>query len=273
MNDQALSGEKVLDKAKQLLIEEFGKRIVSIYALGSLAHGGFSQNVSDVDIGLIILDSLEEKDIEKVSKVTKLTSDSSIILGDRLSIFWGSVSSINSSKGGRFPPLDVLDLIKHGKLLFGEDIRKELTPPTLRTLEISSAEFAIDLLASPERLDELNHPEKIIQKGEKYISKTILFPVRFLHTSSTGEVGQNHLAVEWYLKQENLKEKKLVELGYLLRSSPIKDATQTMKLLKEDLPNLYLEFIRRYKERMHQYGERVIEKKFAEWENLIRSTI
>ncbi len=36
-----------------------GPRLVAAYALGSLAHGGFSPLVSDVDLGLVLTDPIE----------------------------------------------------------------------------------------------------------------------------------------------------------------------------------------------------------------------
>jgi len=44
-----------------------------------------------------------------------------------VSIFWGSITSINGlDDGGRYPPFDRLDLIEHALLLTGEDVRAEL---------------------------------------------------------------------------------------------------------------------------------------------------
>ena len=40
----------VVDGARQAL----GQRLIAAYALGSLAHGGFSAHVSDIDVGLEI---------------------------------------------------------------------------------------------------------------------------------------------------------------------------------------------------------------------------
>ena len=39
-----------------------GSRLIAGYALGSLAHGGFSPLVSDVDLGLILEDPARVKD-------------------------------------------------------------------------------------------------------------------------------------------------------------------------------------------------------------------
>ena len=38
-----------------------GSRLIAAYTLGSLAHGGFSRLVSDVDLGLVLHDPLRPK--------------------------------------------------------------------------------------------------------------------------------------------------------------------------------------------------------------------
>ena len=49
-------GEAVLADAVAAYRAALGTRLAAAYALGSLAHGGFSPLVSDVDLGLIMQD-------------------------------------------------------------------------------------------------------------------------------------------------------------------------------------------------------------------------
>jgi hypothetical protein len=49
-------GEVVLARAVSAYRDALGSRLIAGYALGSLAHGGFSPLVSDVDLGLILPD-------------------------------------------------------------------------------------------------------------------------------------------------------------------------------------------------------------------------
>ena len=55
-------GEAVLAQAVAAYQAALGPRLVAGYALGSLAHGGFSPLVSDVDLGLILQDPPRTKD-------------------------------------------------------------------------------------------------------------------------------------------------------------------------------------------------------------------
>ena len=47
-------GHDVLADAVAAYTQALGERLVAAYALGSLAHGGFSPLVSDVDLALIL---------------------------------------------------------------------------------------------------------------------------------------------------------------------------------------------------------------------------
>jgi hypothetical protein len=47
-------GEDVLARAVAAYEAALGSRLIAGYALGSLAHGGFSPLVSDVDLGLVL---------------------------------------------------------------------------------------------------------------------------------------------------------------------------------------------------------------------------
>src|SRR4051812_40095138 len=89
----------------------FGPRLVAAYALGSLAHGGFSEHVSDVDFGIVLSDPLQGDDAAKIESIATAIQAAGAPLSDRLSIFWGSPATLaGTASGGRFPPVDRLDL-------------------------------------------------------------------------------------------------------------------------------------------------------------------
>src|SRR5690242_13693082 len=126
-----------------------GDRLVSAYALGSLAHGGFSALVSDVDLGLILADPVQSQDGDTIEAIAETQKSSGSVLAARLSVFWGTPATLRGEgAGGRFPPLDRLDLIESGRLLAGVDARTGLARPTADELLINGAEFALDFLAA-----------------------------------------------------------------------------------------------------------------------------
>jgi len=121
---QQASGERVLEGAVRLAADRWGTRLVAAYALGSLAHGGFSVHVSDVDLGLVLSDPLEAQDAPAIEALANTVKAGGAPLAERPSIFWGSLATLSgAATGGRFPPLDRLDLEQWGRLLVGQDIR------------------------------------------------------------------------------------------------------------------------------------------------------
>ncbi|MFQ5683726.1 MAG: nucleotidyltransferase domain-containing protein [Candidatus Binatia bacterium] len=86
---------------------QLGTSLVDVYKVGSLAHGGFSQVYSDIDIGMVLSSPAEPEGINRLIYEAKgLEAD----LGKRLSVFWGNPAH----DWGRLRVLDRLDLLDHG---------------------------------------------------------------------------------------------------------------------------------------------------------------
>ncbi len=179
----------------------FGARLVASYALGSLAHGGFCPLVSDVDVGLV-LEGTDESDAEAVDELRAAVVELGLPLAERLSIFWSSMLALaDGTPAGRFPPLDRLDLARHGRLLSGSDVRAAVLEPTQHDLVVSGARFTVDVLGSVERRQEILDPQLAAGGGPRRASKVALFPVRLLFTRRAGGIGHNDAAVAHYLAQ------------------------------------------------------------------------
>ena len=143
----APEGEAVLARAVSAYQAALGSRLIAGYALGSLAHGGFSPLVSDVDLGLILQDPLRARDRMTIHKVARSLRSGGSALHERLSVFWGTPSTLQGQgRGGRFPPLDRLDLLDYGRLLTGRDARSGVARPEQAELLVAGAEFALGYL-------------------------------------------------------------------------------------------------------------------------------
>lgn len=143
-----VEAEAILSEAVGAYRAAFGERLVAAYALGSVAHGGFSALVSDVDLGLILADPLGSQDGETVEAIAETQKQTGSASAERLSVFWGTPATLHGAgHGGRFPPLDRLDLIENGRPLAGVDARSGLARPTAQELLITGAQFALDFLA------------------------------------------------------------------------------------------------------------------------------
>jgi hypothetical protein len=256
-------GEAVLVRAVSAYRSALGPRLIAAYALGSLAHGGFSPLVSDVDLGLILDDPLRAKDRWTIRAVARSVKAGGSALDQRLSVFWGTPATVQGQRpGGRFPPLDRLDLLDYGRLLTGRDVRAAVARPDHAELLVAGAEFALDYLGArrvgrPGRLrswarprprnanalDEIRTPARLVARGPQRVTKIVLFPVRFLCTAETGRVGTNALAAEQYLASADAPAAALVTAALAWRREWAGDDEATELLSRELIPlyNQYLD--------------------------------
>lgn len=265
--DRQTLGERVLADAVRLAVEIWGARLVAAYALGSLAHGGFSIHVSDVDLGLVLSDPLDAHDAQAIATLANTMKAGGDPLADRLSIFWGSPATLSgAAAGGRFPPLDRLDLNQYGRLLLGQDIRAQFPVPTQRELLVAGASYALQTLSTPEVTAELKNPSTLISAGVRPLTKMVLFPVRFLFTARTGQIGRNAAAVDHFTAHESGPAANLARAALAWRDQPPDPADPTvLALLTQGLVPLYRLFLDDYATRLHDYGEASTARALQEW--------
>ncbi len=247
-----------------------GSRLRAAYALGSLAHGGFSELVSDIDLGLIISDPPLPEDRSMIEVVADAQKSKGSALHERLSVFWGTPTTLRGEReGGRFPPLDRLDLIENGRLLVGsDDARADLPRPSVEELILTGAEFALDYLGAG-ATDEIRSPDILIAHGVRRLTKLVLFPVRFLYTATTGRIGTNHDAATHYLLKGQPVSGELVAtaLGWR-KSQPVDEAAATA-LLRDQMIPLYLHYIADHVTRLDSLGEVELATAFRNWHELL----
>jgi hypothetical protein len=232
-------------------------------------HGGFSALVSDVDLSLILADPLQPSDDETVTALAEGLKAHGSALHQRLSVFWGTALSLRGQlAGGRFPPLDRLDLLEHGRLLTGEEARQDLPRPDPNDLLIGGAEFALDYLGGDDTIDELRHPELLVTRGVRRVTKLVLFPVRFLYTSETGQVGTNDAAVAKYVADGTAPATTLVAAALGWRKAPPADEL-AVSLLSQELISLYLHYIDDHTQRLIALGKSQLASSFSSWRDLL----
>ena len=259
-----------------------GSRLIAGYALGSLAHGGFSPLVSDVDLGLILQDPVRAKDRLTIRAVARSVRAGGPGLHERLSVFWGTPSTLRGQgRGGRFPPLDRLDLLEYGRLLTGQDARSSVARPEQAELLVAGAEFALGYLGGarklPSRLadwarlrlrddnvlNDIRTPSQLVSRGPRRLTKIVLFPVRFLFTAETGQVGTNTLAAGHYLASANAPAATLVTAALAWRIVPPDD--EATALLSRELIPLYVHYIDDHITRLHAVNRHRLAGSFHRW--------
>jgi hypothetical protein len=192
-NDTAI-GWRVAERACAQAVTTLGDRVVSVYAIGSLAHGGFALAVSDVDVAVLV-DRCDQGVPDIVGTIVESTrSELGHGLADRLSIFYGDWTSFSSPPpSARLGAIDRLDLMDNGVLMMGADRRaSDGARPTREALVAETAGFLPYWLTQRRAVDDL------IDAGPRVLTKNVLFPVRFLYTHATGRAGSNDDAVDWY---------------------------------------------------------------------------
>ncbi|OGA47136.1 MAG: hypothetical protein A3F74_27815 [Betaproteobacteria bacterium RIFCSPLOWO2_12_FULL_62_58] len=261
------AGERVLMHAVELARTVWGQRLVAAYALGSLAHGGFSVYVSDLDLGLLLTDPLDEGDAKAVDRLLTEVRAGGAPLAERLSVYWGSLGTLAGiASGGRFPPLDLLDLKQFGRLLAGRDVRSQLRSPTLRELVVSGARFALKHLSTPAVTAQLRNPVEFANANTKTLTKLVLYPVRFLFTARTGQIGMNNQAVEYFVTVETGPAADLARKGLEWRFEPLDPRDRrVVAVLESGLLPLYRIFLDDYERRLREYGELDLAQAYGEW--------
>ena len=281
-------GRAVLAEAVAAYEAALGPRLVAAYALGSLAHGGFSSLVSDVDLGLVLADPPTSDDPETLRLVAESVKAGGSVLHERLSVFWGTPATLRGeADGGRFPPLDRLDLVENGRLLAGVDVRAGLPVPDRAELTAEGAAFALDFLgpghtttAAPAAsglgslapagatvMDEIRHPERLLAEGPRHVTKIVLFPVRFLYTAATGRVGTNEAAAAHHLAQDGAPGRELVAAALAWRTTPPDDPRAAAELLRRQLVPLYVHYLDDHIARLTALGEPDLATAFGRWKD------
>jgi hypothetical protein len=277
-------GEAVLARAVAAFENALGSRLVAGYALGSLAHGGFSPLVSDVDLGLILRDPHKASDRLTIRRVADAVRADGPPLTRRLSVFWGTPSTLaGQARGGRFPPLDRLDLLEYGRLLTGRDARDHVARPGRTELLAAGAEFALGSLGGPRTLrdrargwargrlgrdpalEEIRTPALLVSRGPRRLTKIVLFPVRFLFTAQTGRVGTNGLAAEHYLASTDSPAAGLVTAALGWRERAPDDPEAVGALVGRELIPLYLHYIDDHVGRLDAAGRHDLAARFRRW--------
>lgn len=255
--------ERVLTATVDAAVEVLREQLASVYALGSLAHGGFAPLVSDVDVALVLAavdGAVTDQIAEVAARARARVRDP---LSDRLSIFWSDWRGVRHGADGRgrLPEVDRLDLLESGRLLHGLDQREPAEFPAKSALVRGGANHA---RAGFDRgyLELVTDPSRLLDRGVRRVTKVVLFPVRFLYTLETGRIGLNAAAVEWYAARGPSAE--LVGTANSWRTTGITDPARAMQLLAEHLPALYQEFFGTYEIAMTAAGEHELADALAE---------
>lgn len=245
-------GWLVVDAAVRSARERLGAGLLSAYAIGSLAHGGFSYAVSDVDVALLTDGRFGRDVLELVATVAADVRATGHALADRLSIFHAAWAEFRDPPpDARFPPIDRYDLVHFGILVHGIDHRSEYaaapTAEEIREQAVSSALGRVTRLQLAADLRELEDGGVTIHDA----TKIVLWPVRLQHVCDTGQATGNAAAVEHYLQLPDARHRDLVReaLGWREDLS-LENPRAALERIVDEIHDLHAEVFRRLGDRL-----------------------
>jgi predicted nucleotidyltransferase len=234
----AEAGWAVVRVAAAAARDALGDRLTSVYAIGSLAHGGFGPAVSDVDLALLTEEAIGSEETSRIAASTE--AELRTELSRRLSIFhvpWRAFAA--PPAGSRFPALDRLDLVRSGVLVGGADVRVATPAPPRMEVVAEAVRFAVERLNSEMTRAVISRPFPGAQ-GLRETTKLVLHPVRLLFVACTGNVGGNDEAVGHYHRVTGASRLEVVDhaLGWR-RTGSIPDGESAEGLLRSQLLPLH----------------------------------
>ena len=162
-----------------------GAALLGVYAIGSLAHGGFSRRYSDIDMLVLAEQGVSPADQEAMRAAAAAAAAD---LAGKLSLF----SSDRACATGRFPPLDRLDYIDR-PLPLAERARVPCPRPSLSDIRVYLAGSPFTSWA--ERARSFAAADRLAPKDHKPFIRTLLYPARFVFSWKMGDIASNDDAV------------------------------------------------------------------------------
>ncbi len=254
-------GWSVIRAAVDLAENRLGDRLLSAYAIGSLAHGGFAPAVSDVDLALLTTD--HESDMTQIVAAVTATVAKTHKLGDRLSVFhapWAGFA--DPPPGARFPPIDRFDLMRYGVLVHGTDLRAtHATPPTAAEIRAHAVDSALRRVTPAQLAEDLEQ----LKAGGVTVhdaTKLVLWPIRLQHVCDAGQATGNADAVDHYLGLSSAAHRSLTQDALSWRDfAAVPDPNGALQRITNEIHLLHAEVFQRLGERPdiprhHELAER-----------------
>ena len=162
-----------------------GSRLLGVYLIGSLAHGGFNRRYSDIDVALVVDDGLDDAILGELRLDAVAASPD---LAAKLSIFW----SDRDFSTGRFPPLDRVDFVDHAVALAE---REAVRPDRPSLMEIRAYLRGAPFETWAGNATAFAAVQKLEPDNHKPYLRAHLYPARFVYSWMTGRMASNDDAV------------------------------------------------------------------------------
>ncbi len=244
----------------QALLSEIGReKVLAIFQLGSLAHGGYDPLVSDIDVALLLKNPETGGSIALSEKVKQEIMAKGVRHADRYSLFIGTVDELNNAIGKtRFTIFDVLDLLHHGRCIFGdESSRKLIVEPDFKSLVVNTFNFTKSYVFAS--LFKRGFEDLIGLYSQDYIlfSKFLLLPPRCIYTLEKRSPASTNEAVAYYCSQYHDPSSQIVEKALAWRRK--RPSYQEVSAIpKTSIRLIYENFFQRYEKTLESFAENTL---------------
>ncbi len=244
-------GWRVIDAAVRSARSRLGDDLLSAYAIGSLAHGGFRPAVSDVDLALLTDDRPAQDMIQIVAAITADVCEGAHQLGDRLSVFHAPWTAFGDPPpDARFPPIDRYDLVRYGILVDGVDLRAaHATAPTadeVREHAVDSALRRVTPALLAVDVDQFAAGGITVHDA----TKLVLWPVRLQHVWDIGQASGNADAVDHYLQLPDARHQSLARDALGWRDlTALPNPRDALERIADEIQDLHAEVFQRLGDR------------------------
>jgi predicted nucleotidyltransferase len=252
-------GWAVIDAAVAAARTRLGDGLLSAYAIGSLAHGGFAVAVSDVDLALLTDERADRDTRAVVAAIAADVAARELALSGRLSVFHAPwVRFTDPPDDARFPPIDRYDLVRYGVLVDGEDLRDRYAAAPgadeIRAQAVASALGRVTAQRLAAEMRQLADDGVTVHDA----TKMVLWPVRLQHVCDTGAATGNRASVEHYLALPDARHRALVADALSWRELPaIPDPGAALRRITDEIRDLHAETFLRLSDRpdVPRHGE------------------
>ena len=168
-----------------------GTRLLGVYLLGSLAHGGFSPRYSDIDLGLVAEHGVGPDELARMREREAALSPEHAV---KLSLFWTD----RAFSVGRFPPLDRVDYLDHAVPLAERERVRSARPTTADIRAYLGGQPYANWVDGARKFAAL---AELRPDDHKPYIRALLYPARFVYSWRTGAMASNDDAVAYLRTQ------------------------------------------------------------------------
>lgn len=221
-----------------------GDTLLAVYATGSIAHGAYLPDRSDVD-GLVILTEDWRERCDRTLLDSALNQLQKLHSEINLQLQFASIQYMLK----HMPFVDMVDWQTYGVLVYGSDVRGELPPISHDLLRLDMLLCFMDRYAGvcesgrtlPYGWDPASD-EPLYSRHPSMIALWVTQPARTLYTWETGAIASKAESVDWFAQQQPGPSCAWMHEALAWREAGFPDPERTVREWGPQIPALTTRF-------------------------------